>query len=100
MYVQCPYMASTSSSKTGRLEIRVSDEERRLGEAAASELGQTLSEFIRQAALTRADEVLRERGRVVLDNESAARFLEALDAEAPPAPGLRELFARPNPFAH
>jgi uncharacterized protein (DUF1778 family) len=84
----------TTASRSRRIEIRVSDEERRLEEAAAGELGQTLSEFIRQAALARADEVLRQRGRMLLDDDTAARFIEALDEDAPPRPGMVELFRR------
>jgi len=96
--VQCPDMA-TATSKTRRIEIRVTDEERRLEEAAAAELGQTLSEFIRQSARTRADQILHDRGRVLLDDDAAARFLAALDDDAPPATGLQDLFDRPSPFA-
>ncbi|MEA2275233.1 MAG: hypothetical protein QOI62_1503 [Solirubrobacteraceae bacterium] len=90
---------ASASSKTRRIEIRVSDDERRLEEAAASELGQTLSEFVRQSARARAEEVMRDRGRIVLDDDAAARFLAALDEQAPPPPALSELFGRPDPFA-
>jgi uncharacterized protein (DUF1778 family) len=89
-------MATTS--KTRRIEIRVSDQERLLEEAAAAELGQTLSEFVRSSARARAEEVLRVRARIVLPDEAAARFLDALDEEAPPPAALRKLFARPTPF--
>jgi len=77
----------------------MSDEERRLEEAAAAALGLSLSEFVRQAARGRAQEVLRERGEIVLDDESAKAFLAALDADAPPPPAMRELFAREAPWA-
>jgi uncharacterized protein (DUF1778 family) len=76
----------------------MSDDDRRLQEAAASELGQSLSEFIRQSALGRAEEILREHGRVVLDDDAATRFLAALDEDTPPPAALVELFARPRPF--
>jgi uncharacterized protein (DUF1778 family) len=89
---------TTTSSKSRRIEIRISDEERRLEEAAASELGQTLSEFVRQSARARAEEVLRERGRIILGDDAAGRFLAALDAETVAPGGLQELFDRPSPF--
>ena len=85
----------STTSKSGRIEIRVSEEERRLETAAASELGQTLSEFVRQSARARAEEVLRDRGRVTLGSEAAARFLAALDGDGEPPDGLRDLFVRP-----
>ena len=87
------------SAKTRRIEVRISEEERRLEEAAAAAVGVSLSEFVRQAARGRAEEVLRERGRVVLDDEAARGFLAALDAEAPPPEAMRELFAREVPWA-
>jgi uncharacterized protein (DUF1778 family) len=86
------------TSKTRRIEIRVSDGERRLEEAAASELGQTLSEFVRQSARARAEQVLRERGRIIVDGGTAERFLAALDADPAPPAELRDLFRRPSPF--
>jgi uncharacterized protein (DUF1778 family) len=42
---------------------------------------------------------MRDRGRIVLDDDAAARFLAALDEQAPPPPALSELFGRPDPFA-
>ncbi len=67
------------SARSRRIEVRVSDEERRLEEAEAAALGLSLSEFIRRAASGRAHEVLQERTTVTLGNEEARRFLAALD---------------------
>lgn len=66
-------------AKARRIEIRVSAEEHAAEAAAAKTIGVSLSEFYRQAARARADEILAERSRVVLDADSAARFLDALD---------------------
>lgn len=88
-------MASVAKSR--RIEVRISDEERRLEEAAAAELGLSLSEFVRQAARGRAQEVLRERREIVIDDATARAFLAALDNEAPP-PEMRDLFARQAPW--
>jgi uncharacterized protein (DUF1778 family) len=92
MSAHCPYMSS--SVKSRRIEVRIDEEERRLEEAAAATLGVSLSEFVRQSARGRAEEVLRERRDIALDDEVARRFLDALDADAPPPPEMRELFAR------
>jgi uncharacterized protein (DUF1778 family) len=89
----------STPAKSRRIELRISDDERRLEEAAAAALGMSLSEFVRRAARGRAEEVLRERGRVTLDDEAARGFLAALDAEAPPPESMRELFAREVPWA-
>jgi uncharacterized protein (DUF1778 family) len=87
-------MSTLAASKSRRIEIRVTEEERRLEEEAASALGQSLSEFVRQSARVRAEEVLRDHGRVVLGEDAAVRFLAALDDDAPPPEGLRNLFDR------
>jgi uncharacterized protein (DUF1778 family) len=87
-----------SSAKSRRIEVRISDEERQLEEAAASALGVSLSEFVRQAARGRAQEVLREREAIVLNTAEAERLLAALDGDAPPPDNMRELFARQAPW--
>jgi len=72
-------MEPTVSPKTRRIEVRLSDEERQLDAAAASALGESLSDFFRRAAQTRAQEVLADQRAIVLGEEEAARFLDALE---------------------
>jgi uncharacterized protein (DUF1778 family) len=66
--------------RTERLELRLSDEERALDAAAASAVGETLSDFFRRAAHSRAQEILADQRQVALSDEEAARFLDALDS--------------------
>lgn len=97
MYGTSPYTAiMASSAKTRRIEIRVTDEERSLEEAAASALGVTLSEFYRRAARASAEEILAERSRIVLNDEEAAAFLDALDHPERFVAGLAWLVDRPS----
>ena len=86
----------TPSAKTRRIEVRMTDEERELEQAAATARGQTLSEFVRQAARREAEQVLAERTSIVLDSEEAARFLAALDDPASFEQGLSALTERPS----
>lgn len=86
------------SAKSRRIEVRVSDDERRLEEAAAAALGLSLSEFVRQAAHGRAREVLQEQTDTVLSDDAAQRFLAALDDDSPPPAAMRELFYREPPW--
>jgi uncharacterized protein (DUF1778 family) len=72
-------MEPTASPKTRRIEVRLSDEERELDAAAASALGESLSDFFRRAAQTRAQEVLADQRTIVLSEVEATRFLEALE---------------------
>lgn len=72
-------MEPTSSPKTRRIEVRLSDEERQLDIAAASALGESLSDFFRRAAQARAQEVLADQRTISLSEAEAARFLNALE---------------------
>jgi uncharacterized protein (DUF1778 family) len=85
-----------SPAKSRRIEIRVTDEEHAAEEAAARALGVTLSEFYRGAARARAEEILAERSRVVLDEHEANRFLDALEHPERFEHGLRRLAERPS----
>lgn len=62
-----------------RLELRLTDAERELDAAAATAVGETLSDFFRRAARVRAQEILADQREVALDEDEAARFLEALE---------------------
>ncbi len=66
-----------------RLELRLADEERELGAAAASAVGETLSGFFRRAARVRAQEILADQREIPLAAEEAARFLDALEQPDP-----------------
>ena len=72
-------MEPTTNPKTRRIEVRLSDEERHLDAAAASALGESLSDFFRRAAQTRAQEVLADQRGIALGEQEAARFLDALE---------------------
>jgi uncharacterized protein (DUF1778 family) len=85
-----------SERRSRRIEIRVTEAEHAAQDAAARALGMNLSEFYRQAARERAAEILAERSSVVLDDEAAERFLDALDHPERFVEGLRWLADRPS----
>jgi uncharacterized protein (DUF1778 family) len=66
--------------RTHRLELRLTDDERQLDSAAATAVRETLSDFFRRAASVRAREVLADQQQIVLSEDEAVRFLDALDA--------------------
>ncbi len=82
-HLEIPYnvrvMEPAASPKTRRIEVRLSDEERQLDAAAASALGESLSDFFRRAAHTRAREVLADQRTIALSEMEATRFLDALE---------------------
>lgn len=93
-----PYtQAMAATTKTRRIEIRITEEERDLEQAAAAANGETLSEFVRRAARREAERTLAERTRYLVDDEAAQRFLAALERSSPVAEeGLRRLVAKPS----
>jgi len=86
-----PYtlLMASSPTKTRRIEIRITEEERDLEQAAAAASGETLSEFVRRAA--------RHEAERTLDDEAAQRFLTALEQPSPASErGLRRLIEKPS----
>jgi uncharacterized protein (DUF1778 family) len=65
--------------RTQRLELRLTDEERQIDGAAATAVGETLSDFFRRAARVRAQEVLTDQQQIALSHDEATRFLDALE---------------------
>jgi uncharacterized protein (DUF1778 family) len=90
-------MTSSTATKTRRIEIRMTEEERSLEQAAATVNGETLSEFVRRAARREAERTLTERTRYLVDDEAARQFLVALERPSPEAErGLRRLIEKPS----
>jgi uncharacterized protein (DUF1778 family) len=78
--------------RSQRLELRLTTAERELDDAAATAVGETLSDFFRRAASVRAHEVLADQTEIALSADDAARFLDALEAPDPETVArLREL---------
>jgi uncharacterized protein (DUF1778 family) len=87
--VRCPYTCPRARPTCG---IRLTDDERSLHAAAAAGVGETLSDFFRRAARVRAEDVLAEQRDLLLTEEEAARFLDALETPyADTVARLREL---------
>jgi uncharacterized protein (DUF1778 family) len=65
--------------RTQRLELRLTEEERQIDGAAATAVGETLSDFFRRAARVRAYEVLTNQQQIALSHDEATRFMDALE---------------------
>lgn len=90
-------MATSRQIKTRRLEIRITEQERDLEQAAAAASGETLSEFVRRAARHEAERTLAERTRYLVDDDAARRFLAALEQPSTSAErGLGRLTQKPS----
>jgi uncharacterized protein (DUF1778 family) len=81
--------------KTGRLEARVSPEERARIEQASSSSGLSVSAFMVSAAVQRADQIIAESTTTTVPADYYDKLLAALD-EAEAAPRLTRAAQRAN----
>ena len=86
-----------SAAKTARVNLRVAPADDVLLRQAAELLGETLSEFLIESGRDRAERLVADRTRFILDETAWTAFNEALDRPAEVKPEVRELFARSRP---
>jgi len=85
------------SIKTERFEIRLAEDGRNQIEAAAGAVGETLTDFVRNAAIQRADQVLALSSRTLMPAEQFDAMIQSLDI-ADDAPELSKAVARGRRF--
>lgn len=88
----------TRTLRTEKLDLRVTRATKRTLETAASASNRSLSAFVLESALARADEMLADRRTFVLSKPEWAAFLAALDAPPRPLPRLQRLLTEPGYF--
>ena len=91
--------ATTNYGKRERFNIRTTSEEKALVERAASLVRMTTSQFVLQAAVRSAEEVVADQTRFVLSPEKWDAFVEALDRPAREIPELKRASSKPSPFS-
>ena len=79
------------SSKTQRVDLRVSPAAKNMIQAAAQVQDKTVSEFLLDSGLASAAETLAERRVFILDDAGWAKFQAALDAPLRARPRLARL---------
>ena len=77
-------MALADTTRSERINLRLSEAAKRRIEHAASVEGKTVSGFIVSSALENAEKAVRRHETMALDREDAMRFFDAL--AKPPAP--------------
>jgi len=95
------FMATQSiptERRTEKLDVRVSPAAKAKLQAAASAVHRSMSDFVMESALSRAEETLAERRVFGLDAEKWAAFQAALDVPARPLPRLQALLDEPGFF--
>jgi uncharacterized protein (DUF1778 family) len=83
-------------TKSDRLEIRLEAEHRALLDKAAAASAMSVSSFVLSHATDAARAVLADRTSFVLPEERWDAFVELLDRDVKPMPGLVALLARPS----
>lgn len=86
------------ATRSEKLDLRLTPEAKRLLNAAAQATRRSVSDFVLESALARAEEALPDRQRFGLDAERWDMFLTALDAPPRPAPRLQRLLTEPSVF--
>ena len=87
-----------NSTKTRRLDLRLTEEQDALIRRAAEQDARSISDFVLSAATLEAPRRLADPRFFMLNEEDHARFEEILEASPTDDPKLRKLFDRPSPF--
>ena len=90
-------MAQTQARDT-KLDIRLTREAKARLNAAAELRHQSLSQFVLDSALGRAEETFAEQRLLTLNADQWTAFMTALDAPLRPLPRLERLFQETSPF--
>jgi|CXWL01.1.fsa_nt_gi uncharacterized protein (DUF1778 family) len=89
---------SARAVRTEKLDLRLSSSAKRTLEAAARASSRSVSAFVLESALSRADETLADRRHFVLSQSEWTAFIAALDAPTRPLPRLQRLVIEPGFF--
>jgi uncharacterized protein (DUF1778 family) len=90
-------MANTET-RNEKLDLRMTPTAKRTLQAAAMAAHRSVSEFVLESALARAEETLPDRRRFGLSAEQWAAFQAALSAPPRPAPRLARLLKKRSVF--
>jgi uncharacterized protein (DUF1778 family) len=80
------------------LSMRLPEADVAIIDRAAARRGRSRTDFVREAAVRAAEEVLMEPGLIQMSPESFDAFKAAVEAPGRVVPELAELFARPSPW--
>ena len=86
----------TTSSRSEKLDIRITPEAKRLLLQAAKERHTSISQFVLESALNSASAILAERSRIGLNAAQWQTFMAALDAPPRRHPRMERLLNEPT----
>jgi uncharacterized protein (DUF1778 family) len=88
----------TRPTRSEKLDLRLTREAKRALRAAAAASHRSVSDFVLERALARADEALAERRTFGLNAAQWKNFMAALDEPPRPLPRLARLLKEPGFF--
>jgi uncharacterized protein (DUF1778 family) len=88
----------TATNRTEKLDLRLTEDAKRVLQTAAAAQQCSVSEFVLGSALARAAETLPDRQRFGLSAEAWEAFHRALDAPPNERPRLARLLKEKSPF--
>jgi uncharacterized protein (DUF1778 family) len=91
-------MATSTLTRREKLDLRLTAADKQTLQAAAAASRRTVSEFVLESALARADETLADRQVFRLSERQWKAFLAALDAPPRPTPRMDRLLQEPGFF--
>lgn len=91
-------MTATAHRKDHPLSMRLPDTDIALIDRAAGLRGRSRTDFVREAAVRAAEEVLMESGLIRMSQERFAEFMAVLSAPATPVAPMVEILRRPAPW--
>ena len=91
-------MAGTAERKEYPISMRLPEADVAMIDRAAGLRGRSRTDFVREAAVRAAEEVLMDNRLIRMSPEGFADFIAALSAQAEPVPEMVELLRRPAPW--
>jgi uncharacterized protein (DUF1778 family) len=87
-----------TTTRSEKLDLRLTPEAKRTLNIAASAAGRSVSEFVLESALSRAEETLADRRHFGLNAEQWEAFMAALEAPSRELPELERLMRERSVF--
>lgn len=85
-------------TRSEKLDLRLTPAAKQVLHQAAAAARRSVSDFVLQSALERANESLSDRRQFGLDDNQWAAFMTALDAPPRPHSRLKRLLSKPSIF--
>lgn len=89
-----PSLQDATSASRGRITARVPSHVADILELAANMVGSTINQFVTQAALEKAEQIVEKERMLAMSQETTAWFFDLLDHPAEPSQPLVEAFSR------